>query len=160
MTKKETDRTPAELRTDQTGTTLIELLVALLVFSGIILGILPVMHQASRSDLGSQSTTRSSYVASQIMETLKIYRTIQNSGGAIPEELATFAVTPEPYQIDGSGVWTTLGVDPDRFAMSYVLSADPTSGRLIARVSVTSIDALVNQGGGGNRWVEFSSSLE
>jgi len=157
---KETDRTPTELLSGQTGTTLFELLVALLVFSGIVLGILPVMHQASRSDLGSQSMTQSSYVASQIMETLKIYRTIQNTGGVIPDELAAFAVAVDPYEIDGNGVWTTLGVDAERFAMSYVLSAEPTSGRLIARVSVTTVGAQVNQGGGGNRWVEFSSSLE
>jgi len=143
----------------ESGTSLIELMIALLIFSGMVIGILPIMHQASLSDRGAHSTTHSSYVAGQIMETLKMYRAMQIAEIDIPDDLGGFAVTDDPYEIDGSGTWTLLGVDPERFDMSYSLQTDVTSGRLLARVSVTGKDLLASQGG-GNRWIEFVSAID
>ena len=141
----------------QQGTSVVEILVALLVLGSIVGGILPVMHQAALTDVRSEDTTTSAYVASQIMEMLKIYRQISSEGGAVPVELADFAVQEEPYEVDGEGIWAPLGIDPARFEMVYTLSTDVDSGRLLARVGVTNRNIRL---GAGNRWVEFMSGIE
>lgn len=146
-------------RHSESGTSLVELMVALVVFGGIVIGILPLMHQSNVADLGSTSVTRGSQVAMDIMEILKLYRAIANAGGAVPDELAGFAISADPYEVTGEGIWTVLALDVERFEMDYTLSTDADTGRLLARVGVTSRDTIAGQGG-GNRWVEFVSAIE
>ena len=149
------------VRATQRGTTLVELLVALAVFGMIVLGMLPVMHRASMSDRGARNTTNSSFVATRIMEVLKLYRQIQLDDGAIPAEFGDFIPdTPDPYRVDGTGIWETLGFEPDDFEMTYTLTNDPTTTRLLALVTVRTRDPLGNLGGGGQKWVEFASAIE
>ena len=144
----------------QRGLSLVEMLVATALLGGIILGILPLMHTSARLDRGSRNTTESSYVASEIMEILKMYRKFQLDGAVIPAELGQFTPdTPDPYEVDGTGVWGTLGVDPTRFEMTYTLTNDPLSGGLVATVSVRSQDPMAS-GSGGDKWVEYVSAIE
>ncbi len=141
------------------GMSLLEFLVALMLLSVVLLAILPVMDRAVLSDRGAHNTTGGSFAALQIMEMLKLYRDIQLEGTAIPPEFGGFAPdTPDPYQVDDTGVWATLGIDPSLFDMSYTLTNDATSGKLTARVSVTSRESLA--GAGGSKWVEFTSTIE
>ena len=156
MTKSTMKQSPGN---GQRGTTLIELMIALLVFAILVIGILPILTQATGTDLGAQSVTRSGLVAGEIMELLKMYRAMQNAGNAVPDDLGGFAITGDPVVIDGTGTWEVLQLAPDRYEMTYTLSADAFTGKLLATVGVTSSDTVAGSGG-GNRWVEIASAIE
>ena len=134
------------------GSSLLEILVALGVFAVIVFSLLPLLDQAVVSDYSSQNTTEASYAATRIMETLKVFRSIQLSGGAIPEEFNSFEVGE--YSIDDEGVWTELHFDPELFEMDYELEIEPVTAILLARVSVTSKSPYNEQ------TVEFTSAVE
>ena len=122
-------------------------------------GILPIMYRASVLDRGSQNTTGAAYLGTQIMEVLKLYRQIQLDGGTIPAALADFTPQEDPYEIDGTGFWQLLGTDGDRWDMSYTLTNDPATNRLIARVTVRS-EGPLGDASGGDKWIEFLSIIE
>ena len=142
---------------------MVGLLVSLVVLSMIFLGILPVLDLAVTSDRSAENTSSASSVGTQVLETLKLYRAIQVAGGTVPSEFGGFAPTGEeddPYEVAEVGVWQSLGVDPDRFDITYTLVNDAVSGRLQARVSVTTTDTLAGNRGGGDKWVEFTSLID
>jgi type II secretory pathway pseudopilin PulG len=148
------------LRGPRRGATMIELLVSLVVRSQVLLGILPVLDLASQSGRGAENTSEASSVATQVIETLKLYRAIQNAGGTLPSELGTLAVTVDPVEVTDEGIWGSLGIEPDRFDMTYELAADGVTGRLQVRVNVRTTDPLAGNRGGGEKWVEFTSLIE
>ena len=149
---------------DERGTSLIEMLVAMVLFGVVITGILPLMMQASQQDRGSRNNTIASSLATEIMETLRYYRSLAILGTVTPPDVI-FAVNDptdddDYHTIDGTGTWAALGVDPDFVDMSYRLTNDPLSGALNAQVRVRVRDGgAVNIGRGGEKWVEFTSAL-
>lgn len=148
------------LQAPRRGATMIELLVSLVVLSLILLGVLPVLDMAVQSGRGAENTSSASSVATRVIETLKLYRSIQNAGGTLPAEIGSLGPTAEPVEVTDEGIWGSVGIDPARFDVTYAIAADPTTGKMQARVNVRTNDPLAGKRGGGEKWVEFTSLIE
>ncbi len=129
---------------EERGTSLVEVLVALLIFLFLMVGVLQMFTLAYLVNQGSGARTEMTYKAQQVLENLKFLNNISRNGGTLPANL-----TPVAFPLVAGASFDLSTLSSSDLATSYW-------GPSVSNV-VDAQDAryalVVNVADGGARWV-------
>jgi type IV pilus assembly protein PilV len=112
------------IRTKQQGATLIEVLVAVLIFSFGLLGLIGLQSRAMQFSGDADGTNRAAALSSEIVSFMNIFRTGDVTAAALVTPYAAWQAkvqTPASGGLPGgTGTVTALGGNPAAFNISIV----------------------------------------